>query len=76
MAETKRANIYFDAHVHQALRLRVAASNRSISEMVHEAARYALAEDNDDLRDVEFTQAEPSADFEDFVAILRESGHI
>jgi len=76
MEETKRATIYFDAHVHQALRLKAAASNRSISEMVHEAVRIILTEDDDDLRDVESRQAEPSADFEGFVAHLRESGRI
>jgi plasmid stability protein len=76
MEETKRATIYFDAQVHQALRLRAAASNRSISEMVNEAVRIALAEDADDLRDVEIRQAEPSADFEEFVSILRESGRL
>jgi hypothetical protein len=71
MEGTKRDIIYFDAHVHQALRLRAAASNRSISEMVYEAVRIALAEHADDLRDVEIRQAEPSSDFEDLVAILR-----
>jgi hypothetical protein len=76
MAETKRDSIYFEAHVHQALQSRVAASNRSISEMVNEAVRIALAEDADDLRVVEIRQAEPSADFEDFVTILRERGRI
>ena len=44
--------------------------------MVNEAVRIALAEDADDLRDVEIRQAEPSVDFEDFVASLRESGRI
>jgi hypothetical protein len=48
MEKTKRATIYFDVHVHQALRLRAAASNRSISEMVNEAVRISLAEDADD----------------------------
>jgi len=76
MEETKRATIYFDAHVHQALRLKAAASKRSISEMVNEAVRIILTEDADDLRDVESRQAEPSADFEGFVAHLRESGRI
>jgi hypothetical protein len=42
--------------------------------MVNEAVRNVLAEEADDLHDVELRQAEPSADFEDFVAILRESG--
>ena len=76
MEETKRATIYFDAHVHRALRMRAAACNRSISEMVNEAVRITLAEDVDDLRDVESRQAEPSMSFEDFVTNLRESGRI
>ena len=76
MEETKRATIYFDAHVHRALWMRAAVCNRSISEMVHEAVRITLAEDVDDLRDVESRQAEPSTNFEDFVANLRESGRI
>ena len=76
MEETKRATIYFDAHVHRALRMRAAACNRSISEMVNEAVRITLAEDVDDLRDVESRHAEPSTNFEDFVANLRESGRI
>jgi hypothetical protein len=70
MEETKRAAIYFNAHLHQALRLKAAASNRSISEMVNEAVRNASAEDADDLHDVEIGQAEPSADFGDFVSYL------
>jgi plasmid stability protein len=58
MKTTKRATIYFDAHVHQALRLRAAASNRSISDMVNEAVQITLAEDADDLRAVEIRQTE------------------
>jgi hypothetical protein len=76
MEETKRATIYFDAQVHRALRMRAAACNRSISEMVNKAVRITLAEDVDDLRDVESRQAEPSMNFADFVANLRESGRI
>jgi hypothetical protein len=44
--------------------------------MVNEAVRITLAEDVDDLRDVESRQAEPSMNFADFVANLRESGRI
>ncbi|MFN9243835.1 MAG: CopG family transcriptional regulator, partial [Cyanobacteriota bacterium] len=60
MEESKRATIYFDADVHRALRLRAAACNRSISDMVNEAVRMTLAEDADDLRDVEQRQEEES----------------
>jgi len=76
MDETKRATVYFDADVHRALRLRAAACNRSISEMVNEAVRMTLAEDADDLRDAEQREAEQSSGFEDFVASLRDSGRI
>jgi len=76
MDESKRATIYFDADVHRALRLRAAACNRSISDMVNEAVRMTLAEDVDDLRDADQRQVEESSSFEDFVALLRDSGRI
>ena len=76
MDETKRATIYFDAEVHRALRLRAAACNRSISDMVNEAVRMTLAEDADDLRDVDQRQDEQSTGFEEFVASLRNSGRL
>jgi len=76
MDETKRAAIYFDAEVHRALRLRAAACNRSISDMVNEAVRMTLAEDADDLIDADQRQAEPSSSFEEFVTSLRDSGRL
>lgn len=76
MDETKRATIYFDAEVHRALRLRAAACNRSISDMVNEAVRMTLAEDADDLRDTDQRQDEPSSGFEEFVTSLRSSGRL
>jgi hypothetical protein len=76
MEESKRATIYFDADVHRALRLRAAACNRSISDMVNEAVRMTLAEDVDDLRDVEQREEEESIGFEEFVSSLRKSGRI
>jgi hypothetical protein len=42
--------------------------------MVNEAVRMTLAEDADDLRDVDRRQAEESSDFEEFVASSRNSG--
>jgi hypothetical protein len=76
MDETKRATIYFDAEVHRALRLRAAACNRSISDMVNEAVSMTLAEDADDLKDADQRQAEQSSSFEDFVTSLRSSGRL
>ena len=76
MDEAKRATIYFDAHVHRALRLRAVACNRSISDMVNEAVRMTLVEDADDLKDAVQRQAEPSSSFEEFVTSLRDSGRL
>ena len=76
MDESKRAAIYFDADVHRALRLRAAACNRSISDMVNEAVRMTLAEDADDLRDADQRQDEESIGFEEFVSSLRNSGRV
>ena len=49
MEDSRRATIYFEAQLHQALRLKAAAANRSISDMVNEAVRLSLAEDAEDL---------------------------
>ena len=49
MNTPKRATIYLEPEVHKALRLRAAANDRSISDMVNDAVKAALAEDADDL---------------------------
>jgi len=74
--ERRRATIYFEADVHRALRLRAAACNRSISDMVNEAVRMTLAEDADDLRDADQREAEQSTSFEEFVTSLRDSSRV
>ena len=76
MGETKRATIYLDAEVHRALRLKAAATNRSMSEMVNDAVRAALAEDAVDLAAVDQRVAEPSVSFEAFVRDLFERGRL
>ena len=76
MDESKCATIYFEAVVHRALRLRAAACNRSISDMVNEAVRMTLAEDADDLRDVDHRQNEKSIGFVQFASNLINSGRM
>ncbi|MDB4308283.1 CopG family transcriptional regulator, partial [Gammaproteobacteria bacterium] len=41
----KRATVYFDSHLHRALRLKAAETDTSISELVNDAVKEALAED-------------------------------
>jgi hypothetical protein len=44
MSTPKRATVYFEPGVYQALRLRALATHRSMSELVNEAVRTALAQ--------------------------------
>ena len=60
-----------DRAVHQALRVKAAAADRSISDVVNEAVRLALAEDAQDLAAFEDRKGEGSAAFECFVRALR-----
>ena len=45
----KRATVYFEEPVHKALRLKAAETEQSVSDLVNDAVRRALAEDADDL---------------------------
>lgn len=76
MESSKRATIYFESDVHKALRLRAAASDRSISDMVNDAVRAALAEDAADLEAFSERRTEKSISFETFVAGLKRRGQI
>jgi hypothetical protein len=76
MEENKRATVYFDPEVHRALRLKAAATDRTLSEMVNDAVKRALAEDAEDLEAFEERQHEPSVAFEDFVKGLKRRGKV
>ncbi len=64
----KRATIYLDSELHQALRLKAAQTEYSISELVNEAVREGLSEDAADLAAFEERAQEPSLTFEAVVS--------
>ena len=76
MDTVKRATVYFDPDLHQALRVKSAISSRSVSEIVNDAVRRSLAEDAADLAAFEERAKEPSLDFEAVVKSLRRRGKI
>lgn len=55
----KRATVYFDPIIHKALKSRSIETSKSISELVNEAVKEALAEDADDITAVEERANEP-----------------
>jgi plasmid stability protein len=76
MDTSKRATVYFEAEVHRALRLKAAASERSISDMVNDAVKASLAEDADDLATFSERKNEKSLSFDTFVQGLKRRGRI
>jgi hypothetical protein len=76
MENSKRATVYFTPELHKALLLRAAASDRSISDIVNDAVRVALAEDAADLEAFEERRSEKSVSFESFVSGLKRRGRI
>lgn len=73
---SKRSTIYFDPQLHAALRLKAAHSNRSVSDIVNDAVRGALAEDQEDLAAFEDRLAEPSMSYEALLDDLKAHGKI
>lgn len=49
-ALSKRSTIYFDPTIHQALRLKAASTHLSVSELVDEALRLIMRDDQEDLK--------------------------
>lgn len=76
MDAPKRATVYLEPEVHKALRLRAAASDRSISDMVNDAVKAALAEDADDLESIDRRKSEKSVSFESFVRNMKRRGRL
>ena len=78
MSETtqKRATVYFDPYLHRALRLKAAETDRSISGLVNEAVKAALAEDDSDIDAFEVRENEAGYAFEDVVKELKQRGKI
>ena len=73
---TKRATIYFDPQLHDALRLKSVHSQRSISDLVNDAVRAALAEDQEDLAAFDQRVAEPTMTYEVLLNDLKAHGNL
>ena len=70
---SKRATVYFDPSLHQALKIKSAQNDRTISDLVNAAVRQSLAEDYEDLSAFEERKDEPNLDFEEVLKELKAS---
>ncbi len=74
--QSKRTTIYLDSDLHMALRLKAAMISRSVSDLVNEAVREALAEDAEDIAAFEERVKEPVISYDEMVKRLKKDGRI
>lgn len=73
---SKRSTIYFEPGIHQALKMRAAAANVSVSELVDEAVRYLMRQDQNDLAAHKERESEKEISYEDLLNDLKKHGQI
>jgi hypothetical protein len=73
---TKRATVYLDPKLHKALRLKAVETSSSVSELVNNAVREALAEDVGDIAAFEERKREPLISYDEMIKRLRKDGLI
>lgn len=72
----KRATIYFDQRLHRQLRRKAALTDSSVSRLVNDAVRHALAEDVQDLAALEERRNEPDLDFDTVVKEMKKRSRL
>ena len=73
---SKRSTVYFEAEIHQALRVKAATTQRSLSEVVNDAVRAALSEDQEDLSAFAERVNEPTLSYEELLDDLKANGKL
>ena len=68
--------IYFDPEIHRALKLKALETSRSITDLVNQAVKEALAEDAEDILACEERENEPLISYDQMVKKLRKDGRI
>ena len=74
--QAKRATVYLEPDLHKALRLKAVETSTSVSELVNNAVREALAEDAEDLAAFEERGGEPLIGYEELVKRLKKDGRL
>lgn len=73
---SKRSTIYFEPELHRALRLKAAVTHQSVSEIVNDALRQALREDQEDLAAFDERAAERTLSYEELLHDLKAHGKL
>ena len=73
---SKRSTVYFDPSIHQALRIRATTTHTSLSELVDEAVRLLMSEDQEDLKAITDRADEKEISYESLLKELKKNGKI
>lgn len=73
---SKRSTVYFEPNIHQALKMRAASTHVSVSELIDEAVRLLMREDQDDLKAVSNRASEEEVSYEELLNDLKKHGQI
>ena len=68
---SKRSTIYFEPNLYRALRIKAADTQRSLSELVNDAVRAALREDQEDLAALDERREEPTISYDELLKDLK-----
>ena len=73
---SKRSTVYFEPAIHQALKMRAASSDLSLSELIDEAVRLLMNEDQEDLAVFSERTKEKEISYEALLNDLKKHGKI
>lgn len=71
-----RATVYFEPELHEAIRLKAVHAHKTVSEVVNDAVRASLREDQDDLAAFDERVAEPVISYEALLKDLKAHGKL
>ena len=73
---SKRSTVYFEPDIHHAIKVKAANTHRTVSEVVNEAVRLALREDQEDLSAFDEREYEPTLSYEALLKDLKAHGKL
>ena len=73
---SKKSTVYFEPDIHYALRIKAATTHQSVSEVVNEAVRMSLREDQEDLNAFKQRATETTLSYEELLEDLKVHGKL
>ncbi len=72
----KRSTVYIDQDLIRILKIKSAETSRSVSDLINDAIRHELLEDQEDLDAIERRKNEPTVTYEQLLKDLKRNGKI